>query len=266
MRRLPACLAVLLLELAALTSAHADQTRMSFGYDVSTGGYGDTTPTDIRASFLQASHQQGDYTYKLILPYIKVVGPAGVIGRGDAVLNIPEALDGRAHSEGLGDLVASVTHTRQGYWDAAKASASVDNYWALDLTGKLKIPTADRERGLGSGKYDVAIVLDAYRGWGKNTLMLGAGYKWLGQPSGMDYRNVASAMLGIGRRLSKQTEAGLLLDIRQSAQGTQPDQRELTAYLSHRLSGHHRVQFYLYGGTTSASPDLGGGGAIGYEF
>lgn len=243
--------------LALPTLAGAGQTSIGVGYDASRGKYGDSTPTDIEAAYAQVSHDSGAYSLKLLLPYLSVTGPAGVIGRGDALIDLPAGSGERVHAEGPGDVVVSLTQAT--YADPASG-------WAADLAGKLKLPTADSRSGLGTGKYDFSLGVNAYKDLGDATLLLGAAYKWLGKPAGSGYRDVASAILGMQVSLSADSAAGGIAEFRQSALAGQADQVELTAYLSLRLSEHGSIQLYVYGGSNSASPEIGGGALFSHHF
>ena len=241
---------------APLATHAAEGFNLSTGFDYSSGKYGGTASTEISSAFLMAKYETGPVTLKLTLPYLAISGPAtGTVGR-DTVIVAPGAAN-RGRVSGLGDVVAGI-----GYY----AWHDAQNGLALDLGAKLKLATADSTKGLGTGKSDQSLLANVYKTWDKNTLMAGVAYKWMGKPDGSNFRDVASAFVGLSHRLSDETSLGAIVDIRQSVVSTSSDQRELTLYIAHKLSRHWNTQAWLYAGTTSSSPDAGGGASLGYQF
>ncbi|MDD5295654.1 MAG: transporter [Rhodocyclaceae bacterium] len=241
---------------APLTAQAAEGINLSTGFDYSSGKYGGSVPTEISSAFLTAKYEQGPLTLRLTVPYLEIRGPAtGALGR-DTVTIGPRAGD-RGKVSGLGDLVAGV-----GYFAWQDAQSGL----ALDVGGKLKLPTADSAKGLGTGKSDESLLINVYKTSGRTTLMAGAAYKWMGKPDGSNFRDVASAFVGVSHGLSDETSVGALVDLRQSVVSTLSDQREITLYVAHKLSRQWNAQAWLYAGTTTASPDAGGGASLGYQF
>ena len=105
----------------------------------------------------------------------------------------------RRTESGLGDVIVAATYN---FYDN-KASGI-----ALDVTGRVKLPTASEQRGLGSGKTDAALQLDANRDFQRASLFGTVGYKWLGKPEGADLKNVLYSSLGASYKV---TDAGSLV-------------------------------------------------------
>jgi hypothetical protein len=241
---------------APLTTQAALGFNLSSGLDYSHGKYGEASATEISSAFLMVKYVTGPVTLKFTLPYLEISGPAsGAVGRDTVIVAPGTSTHGRV--SGLGDLVAGIGYDA---WHDA------ENGLALDVGAKVKFATADSGRGLGTGKSDQTLLINAYKTWGKNTLMAGAAYKWMGKPDGSNFRDVSSAFVGVSHRLSDETSLGAIVDIRQSVVSTRSGQRELTLYVTHKLTRHWSTQAWLYGGTTPSSPDAGGGASLGYQF
>jgi hypothetical protein len=136
----------------------------------------------------------------------------------------------------------------------------------LDLTGKVKFPTGDKEKGLSTGERDYSVLLDIYRSFGRFTLLGALGYKVNGDPDGLNLNNVWQAGVGGAWKFSPSTSGGVLWDVRQASRVGSEVPRDLTTYLTHKLNDTLKLQLYMYHGFSNASADWGGGAMIGVSY
>jgi hypothetical protein len=118
----------------------------------STGDYGSTIDTRITTLEATARYEIGRMVYRASVLWLTVKGDTGVIpgigqARGTPVRS--------GSASGLGDIVLSAAYSA--YYDPATTLG-------LDLTGKVKLPTADESEGLGTGELDVASASSDARG------------------------------------------------------------------------------------------------------
>ncbi len=191
----------------------------------------------------------GDWKYTLTVPYISIrsSGRATVVDGSPEVI---EAEDGETEEQdGLGDIVLKASY------DAVRQGRYVP--W-ISLYGRLKLPTADENKGLGTGEPDVGFGIEAVRVFeNRYVLFAEAGYKFVGEPSGADYDNQRSFSVGLGRYV---TDALLLAGFYEwrdaiSAGGTDPE--ELTFLASHRLTGDLRTFAMFDIGLSDGAADYG---------
>ena len=97
-------------------------------------------------------------------------------------------------------------------------------------------------------------------------MLLTAGYRVYGDPPGTDFNNVFYGSLGGAFKLSTKTSAGLIYDYREKILASSDPQRELTAYIARKTDNNSKVQFYVLGGFTDASPDWGIGATYNVGF
>lgn len=135
----------------------------------------------------------------------------------------------------------------------------------FDITTRLKIPTASESQNMGTGKVDVAIQGDLFKTISKFTLSATLGYRILGNPSGITFHNVVYGGAGIGYRLSPTVTLGTSYNMGQSPVRLE-DSRDLTLYLSQRVTDHFRLNIYGLRGFSERSPDWGGGINLRYVF
>jgi hypothetical protein len=237
-----------LILLALPFAAHAADemgTSLSVGIERTTGDYGQ--PSDTTITYIPVTAKLGGqpWQFALTVPWIRVEGPGNVV-RGVGAIR---GAGGRRTESGLGDVIASATR----YLGQTAGGT------AFDLTGKVKLGTASASRGLGTGEHDFHAQFDAYTRAGEFTPFATAGYKILGDPPGIELRNVFYASLGASRRLDEARSAGLMWSGQQKTTAGGDAQSEITAFYTRRFSGAWKAQFYGLVGLADGSPDYGAG-------
>ena len=269
-------LSLLLLLLVALQAGagptqarEAPETRwwhgelsLASGLDFSSGDYDDLVDTEIwyvpvSVSYLFDSFPLTDYEWdrlelKITVPYIRIEGPGDFFFDRIGDLRLTEAQE-----EGLGDVVVRGTYL----WLPAPRSPLP----VIELTGKVKLPTADEERGLGTGKTDYTLQLDVARRFGEWTPFLGVGYRFVGRPPGSRLDGSWFASAGATYRINERVSAGLLYDWFGAATPPRHDSHEVIPYVSLRLSDELSVSPYLVAGLSGHTPDYGLGFSIRYR-
>lgn len=237
--------------------ACAEGLTLGTGFDYTTGKYGTSEKTDILYVPFYARYEAGRSVFKLTVPYIRIDGPGNVLGAGADRVTLPGAVGARRTESGLGDVVASAF-----YNVLSERSSAI----GLDLGAKVKLGTADENRGLGTGKNDYSLQADLFKPLGANTLFGSLGHRWYGDPPGIDLRNVFYASIGVSRRFSQQGSGGLVYDYRPAIVSGGGEISELTAFWSQRMSRELKLQPYVVVGFGRASPDFGVGAQLAYAY
>lgn len=238
------------------TCAHAaGNFSLTSGFDYSTGKYGGSTSTDILYIPIIGKYSTGPWMFQLTVPYVRITGPGNVV-RDLGVLRQTTTTT-RTTESGLGDVVAAATYNLY----AGTTDATI-----VDLTGKVKFGTADETKGLGTGKNDYALQVDGYKGFGAFTAFGSVGYKVLGSPAGYSLNNVFYGSLGGAYKFDERNSGGVIIDLRQKASTSGSPQRDLTAYISHKIDETWKAQAYVVKGFADGSPDWGLGAMVSYAF
>jgi hypothetical protein len=225
----------------------------SLGFDYSEGDYGNRVNTEILYIPFTARYDTGPWTYRFTLPYVSITGPGNVVPDIGPVGG-RSAVSRRTTESGVGDFIASATHNLL----PGGGEAPI-----VDLTGKVKLPTASESKGLGTGEMDFAAQVDVYKPMAPQVTGLGTlGYTILGDPPGVDLRNVFYGSLGAVYQIDSQTSAGGTLDFRQRTSHFGDPQRELVGFISYRADANWRVQGYAVKGLSDGSPDWGIGAVV----
>lgn len=238
-------------------AAAEDGLTLSTGFDYSRGKYGSRTLTETTYIPFIAKYESGPWLFKLTVPWLRITGPGNVVGGGGEGVVLPGGNARRGSASGQGDVVAGVGRT---------LIESTENGFVLDLVGKIKFGTADASLGLGTGKNDYALQADAVKTYGRLSALGTLGYKKMGDPAGLDLRNVWFGSVGAAWKFSPTTSAGAMLDFKQASVEGGNRQRELTFYAAYKLGAATRLQGYLVRGLADGSPDLGIGANLSVLF
>jgi hypothetical protein len=232
-------------------------TTLSIGADYTTGKYGASDSTDILYIPFTGKYEIDRWTYKAVVPWIHITGPGNVVGApGDTVV-IDGANAGRRTESGLGDVVASAFYNL-----VSERSAP----FGLDLGGKIKLGTADENRGLGTGKNDFSVQADVFKPIGALTPFGTLGYRWYGDPAGVNFKNVYYWSAGASYKTSQPTTVGFAYDYRPRIVDNGSHVSEATVFVSHKLTPDWKLQVYGVKGFSTGSPEWGLGGVLAYSY
>jgi Putative MetA-pathway of phenol degradation len=240
----------------ALTSraAHAaswESLKVFTGVDYSSGDYGETTNTDIVYVPLTVKYETGPWTLRATTSYIRIHGPANVIGTGEGGSYVTDVgPGGRLSRSGPGDILLGVTYSLDSLWAHG---------WFVDLTGKVKLPTADENKGLGTGKTDFTAQLDVAKILGRFTPFATIALRKIGQPAAYRLHDALNGSVGLQYRVSDVVGTGFSFDYRESASPTGTDPRELFGYVNIAVTDNWSVDLYGVAGLSDGSPDAAAG-------
>ena len=232
----------------------ADDTelRLGLGADYSRGKYGSGTETTIFSIPFTARYETERWTFKGSLPWLEVTGPSNFLPGFGHVDNSGKSkkrnFAGTATESGIGDTVLSATYNA--WYDD-------DLERGIDLTGRVKLPTADAAKGLGTGSTDFSAQLDAYRTFDRWTLFADVGYYWFGHSDYVELKNAINYGIGASQKMNDRDSIGASLDGRQKSSVGGAPQRELTFFWNRRMNRDTRFQAYALVGLANGSPDFG---------
>lgn len=228
---------VVFLALATMMApARAGQPDVTLSASVGymSGPYGGTQDIEDLYVPVSARVDTGRLAFQLVVPYLRISTPVE---------------SGTNTESGLGDVLGSVT-----VYDVL---ANTEGTLALDVTGTVKLGTADETRGLGTGETDFTVYFDGYRFYDTVTLLASVGYRLRGEPSDLPIEDVFLGSVGAMFGTSSETRIGLIFDYRESALLDADDVQELTALLSMGLNDNWTVELSAFTGFTDSSPDWG---------
>ena len=252
---LAACLATSF-ALFPIHAAHAEadgKFSLETGMDYNTGKYGGSQSTDILYIPFTGKYQGKEWTLKMTVPYLRITGPSNVVnGVGQTVAT---ATTTRSTRSGLGDVIVAATHNV--YNGGAKGVM-------VNLTGKVKFGTADRAKGLGTGKNDYALESTIYQAFGDLTAFGTLGYKVYGSPATYQLRNIFYGSFGGSYKYDPVTNAGAMLILGQKVTATGSSRAEALLFANRKLDKNWKLQGYALKGFTNSVPSWGCGASVDY--
>lgn len=223
---------------------------LSTGIEYTTGAYGGDADIEDFYLPISATLDYGNVAFRLTVPYLSVKAPEGteIIGPGGEP--IPGTGDITTNS-GLGDISGRVT-----FFDVLR---SEQHRFTVDLSAAVKFGTADTDKGLGTGETDFSIQADFLKFLDRATLLGSIGYKFRGDPAAYDLEDTLLASAGVTYRMTPELRGGLIFDYREASRTNNDSIRELTGFISRRVSEDWRFMAYLLAGSGDSGPDWGAG-------
>lgn len=181
--------------LGASVSARAEELKKDWRFSSSLNYESGTYGTGTRSSFLYVpftlKRAFGDAFASVTVPFVSQTTDGGVNNIGGRPVRTGRGRGtGRTTTQsGLGDVIG-----RAGYDLLVEDPAPID----LAVVAKVKIPTAQRSKGLGTGEFDAGGGLEAAKtvapGW---TVLADVYFTAIGDPPGVDLNNQFAADAGV---------------------------------------------------------------------
>ena len=259
------CLAIGL-SLIGPTCSEAEDPTWQIGLSVyhSSGDYGTdstTTITSIPVS-IRRLFRDGDIT--LVVPFLSVTSDCDVT----LLSGVPNKTGGTCPTQTIttknGKQITRLRATRTtetGMGDLVLRG----RYYVLDdrgliptvaLTARLKIPTADRDRGLGTGEFDEGLGIEISKMLTAQWIgFVDLGYTFIGDPGGIDLRNQWSYDLGAGYYVTKSLLASVYYEEWTAVIVDFPNPRDLLFAVNYTATSAFRVNGSIARGLSNGAPD-----------
>ena len=124
------------------------------------------------------------------------------------------------------------------------------------ITGRVKIPTADEKRGLGTGKMDEGVGAEASKLLGDNWIVfLDGGFNIIGRPEGLNLRNQWWYDVGGGYYFAKNLLGSVYFEEYRSLFSGAQNIRDVFFGMSYRASSEWRFNGGVAVGLSNGAPD-----------
>lgn len=242
---------LLLLPVLAARPAAAKDWQFSSSVNYDTGKYG----TSYRTDSLYIP-----FTLKRLFRYGHVSGTVSWLrqsttGQATRVNGTPVRVRGGS--------AAAPTSSQSGPGDlllrgALDLKSEDRDAYGLTLAGLLKLPTADKKKGLGTGQMDQGLGLEFAKNIaGRWTLLLDGYYTVVGDPQGVDYNSQLALDAGFYRVVGRDLGLTVLYETRSALVAGSPDPRCVSALLVRSAPKGLSYTGGLTLGLSEGSPDLG---------
>jgi hypothetical protein len=227
--------------------------QTSAGVDYSTGHYGATQPTDTLIVPLTAKLVFGDWSFRALIPFARVKGPADITVLADEGAEI---VDNPGEEQGeTGPLP-----TRSGLSDVSLSAVRSFNQIAgtpayFDATARVRLPTGNRHKGLGVGAVDYFLEGEIGGDWRQGGAYADLGRRFLGDLPGRPRRDGWQTSVGGWWNPTSKFQVGASLDWHAASTAGVAPYGIAGGYVAYRLTRSLKLQLYGGAGVTSASPE-----------
>ncbi len=258
MKRFAGILSVGLL-CAAVTAraeeARTTETRKDWRFSSSLNYESGTYGTGVRSSSLYVPFTVkrifGDAFASLTVPYVSQTTDGGVSNVGGKFVKTGRGRGAstKTTESGLGDVIA-----RGGY------AVMVEDPQPIDLTvvAKIKLPTAQRSKGLGTGEFDAGVGVEGAKtvapGW---TVLADLYVTAIGDPPGLDLNNQVAADVGVAHLIAAGLTGTVLLEGSNAIYPGASAPVDMRALLDYRVTDEVSINGGVLVGLSKAASDYG---------
>jgi hypothetical protein len=277
----------------------APNWQVSFSPTYSSGKYGTDTTTDITYLPLAIRRLFDDGDLTLTIPYICISSTGAVTLLSGVPNRVSSSGSGSGGSGSSGSGSSGGSGSGSGSSNSGKGrggddkspgnvapTASTDcgigdlilrgRYYLVDerdwvptiaVTGRIKFPTADENRGLGTGEFDEGFGVEVSKKLVGNWLgFLDFGYTFIGDPPGVDLRNQWYYDFGAGYNVTKNLLLSAYYEEYRALIPHLSNPRDLLFALNYKAASALRFNASLLIGLSDGAPAYGLTGGISWRF
>lgn len=138
---------------------------------------------------------------------------------------------------------------------------------SVNLTGRVKFPTADEDKGLGTGEFDGGFGGELAKSLTRDLMVyLDGGYTFLGDPKGRNFRNQWNYDVGLGYYLTDNLRASIFYEEYRAVIAGIPNPRDVYADLNYRITNAIRMTIGGFAGLSESAADYGFSGSLRFRF
>jgi len=236
---------------ASASGADLKDWKVSASANFETGNYGSSTRTETwYLPVTVKKNVSNDAFFSVTVPYVSQTGDTSVSTVDGSPFKIKQSTGAVTANSGLGDLVL-----RGGY---GFLTGNKKVPFDLTLTGKIKVPTADESKGLGTGEFDAGAGLEFAKSLPSGfTGYLDLYYTAVGDPSGLDLDDRVFFDIGFSRSLDRMWTVSAFYEESNTLVKNATNIRDLMVNFEYKADERTRVFFGGTMGLTETSPDYG---------
>ena len=226
-------------------------------YETGTFGSGDRTDTWYVPVTLKRYLPEGEMSFTV--PYIRQKSGPEVANVGGTTTRIRKAAGPVTTNSGLGDMLLKGSY----YVLKEDYKEGLD----LSVAAKIKLPTADEKKGLGTGEFDEGVGVEFGKQLGADwSVFIDAYYTLIGDPKGVDLKNRFSFDAGVNARVNATLTASVFYSQDSALLEDLTAERDISASLDYEVT----KEFHLFGGgsvgLTGTSKDYGMNAGVSVRF
>jgi len=255
------------------------QWRVSATVNYSSGSYGTDSKTNILYAPLTVRRMFQDGDVSLTIPLVSISGTGAV----RLVGGTPTRTSTSTSSAGL---LAAASGSGKGPGSRPLSSSTTDSglgdmilrgrYYLIEestflpliaITGRIKLPTADADRGLGTGEFDEGAGMELTKSLGDRWLAyLDGGYNLIGDAPGTNFNNQWWYDVGIGYDVTDHLHMSIFYEEYRALVNTVDNARDLLALTNYIVGDAVHLTGSLLIGLSNGAPNYGLGVGVRFRF
>ena len=188
----------------------------------------------------------------------KLAAPVGITGI-KAVVPQTGYMDAYGTSAQSGLVGSEAAASYNLYADEASSTG-------IDLTGKVKINMADKNKVFSFNQNNYAAQMDVYKSLDKFTAKGSLGSMTQGRPTGIALNPWLYGSFGGAYQFNDQASSGVDMNLSKDPSLTGAAQHELSAYVSYKLDKNFKARGYVLRGFSNGNTNSAVGGQVYYGF
>ena len=248
--------------------------QVGFTPSYSSGNYGTNTTSSFFYAPISIRRFFKDGDVSLVIPFVTTTsdGAVTLVG-GQPTQTLPDSCfsnsgsgkaEDRPECQGTGGTTGGVQGqkvTTSGLGDIilrGRYYIVEEKNWVplIAITGRLKLPTADASRGLGTGKMDEGVGTEISKRLGDSWItFLDGGFNIIGRPDGLNLRNQWWYDVGGGYYFTKDLLGSVYFEEYRSLVSGNQNIRDVYFSMSYRASSSWRFNVGASAGLSNGAPD-----------
>lgn len=258
----------------------AHQWRVIATVNYSSGSYGADSRTNILYAPMTVRRVFRDGDVSLTIPFLSISGTGAVRLVGGVPTRTSSAIAGPVGT------LAAVSRGGKGPGASPLAAATTDSglgdmilrgrYYLIEessvmplvaVTGRVKLPTADADRGLGTGEFDEGVGVELTKTLAERWLAyLDGGYTLIGDAPGTNFNNQWWYDVGVGYDVTESLHMSVFYEEYRALVNTVNNARDVLAVANYVVDDTVHLTGSLLVGLSNGAPNYGLGGGVRFRF
>jgi hypothetical protein len=243
----------------AASSGQSSSFGLSLGTSIAGGNFGSSQGSRLLSTALGARLAVGTLRLSASIPYLDIRSRGLIYSGIDStpVIAAPGTPGPKLKNNGLGDITLGGAYTLPMSSDAPE----------IELSGRVKLPTATRKSQLSTGKTDYSAGIQVTKLVGRFAPFVSGTYRIFGDPAAINLRNGFAASAGSAVLLSESSTGLFSYHYAKAATRLVKDSHELFAGISTKMpmSGL-RLTAFVTGGLSKGAASTSGGLSLSLDF
>jgi hypothetical protein len=231
------------------------------GLEYSEADYGTPDTTTLWRIPISLTYRKTNFSLFASMPLLFASSEGDIIVSNKTSMTskmvLPTSSNGKNTASGIGDMILSGSY----YF-----TPDVRKELSYRLTAGIKIATADKDKGFGTGEDDVYVEGGAVKYLDEYILSGTLGYEMNGDSPDYVYNDVLYGTVGLTRLLAMKKQVGTYLYFSEALSDAAEAPLELSVFYSTPAAKDRNIYLYLSKGFSDGSPDFALGGNVQFYY